>query len=86
MPPFSCARNVAADTLARLDADLIVLGARGLGTVKRLLRGSVSEQVLRHARCPVLIVRGNSRRALPCLAAVSSLGSLPWQRLKRQAW
>jgi nucleotide-binding universal stress UspA family protein len=48
-----------ADTLARLDADLIVLGARGLGTVKRLLVGSVSEHVLRHAHCPVLIVRGS---------------------------
>jgi nucleotide-binding universal stress UspA family protein len=48
-----------ADTLARLDADLIVLGARGLGTLKRLLLGSVSEHVLRHAQCPVLIVRGS---------------------------
>lgn len=48
-----------AETLARLDADLIVLGARGLGTLKRLLVGSVSEHVLRHAHCPVLIVRGS---------------------------
>jgi nucleotide-binding universal stress UspA family protein len=38
-------------------SDLIVLGARGLGTVKRLLLGSVSESVLRHASCSVLIVR-----------------------------
>lgn len=37
--------------------DLVVLGARGLGPVKRLLLGSVSEQVLRDARCPVLIVK-----------------------------
>jgi nucleotide-binding universal stress UspA family protein len=48
-----------ADTLARLDADLIVLGARGIDTLKRLLVGSVSEHVLRHAHCPVLIVRGS---------------------------
>src|SRR5437773_2340568 len=39
-----------------LDADLIVLGARGLGAMKRLLLGSVCEKVLRGARCPVLIV------------------------------
>lgn len=37
--------------------DLIVLGARGLGMVKRLLLGSVSEAVVRHAACPVLVVR-----------------------------
>jgi nucleotide-binding universal stress UspA family protein len=37
--------------------DLVVLGARGLGGVKRLLLGSVSESVLTHAACSVLIVR-----------------------------
>ena len=51
--------GASANTLAHLDADLIVLGARGLGTLKRLLLGSVSEHVLRHAHCPVLIVRGS---------------------------
>lgn len=40
------------------DSDLVVIGARGLGTMKRLLLGSVSEAVLRHAGCPVLVVRG----------------------------
>jgi nucleotide-binding universal stress UspA family protein len=42
---------------AELGTDLIVVGARGLGGVKRLLLGSVSENVLRAARCPVLIVK-----------------------------
>lgn len=37
--------------------DLIVLGSRGLGGFDRLLLGSVSEGVLHHAHCPVLIVR-----------------------------
>jgi len=43
------------------DAALIVVGARGLGGMTRLLLGSVSEKVLRYARCPVLIVKGTSR-------------------------
>ncbi len=40
-----------------LGADLIVIGSRGLGGMKRLLMGSVSESVVRHAHCPVLVVR-----------------------------
>jgi nucleotide-binding universal stress UspA family protein len=36
--------------------DLVVLGSRGLGAVKRLLLGSTSEQVLNSAPCSVLIV------------------------------
>jgi nucleotide-binding universal stress UspA family protein len=39
------------------DGNLIVVGARGLGALKRTALGSVSESVLRHARCPVLVVR-----------------------------
>ena len=38
-------------------ADIIVLGARGLGTLSGLVLGSVSQKVLQHAACPVLVVR-----------------------------
>lgn len=37
--------------------DLVVMGSRGSGSLKRLLLGSTSEQVLREAPCSVLIVR-----------------------------
>jgi nucleotide-binding universal stress UspA family protein len=40
-----------------IDAGLIVMGSRGLGGVRRALMGSVSDSVVRHAHCPVLVVR-----------------------------
>ena len=40
-----------------LQAGLIVIGSRGLGGVRRALMGSVSDSVVRHAHCPVLVVR-----------------------------
>jgi nucleotide-binding universal stress UspA family protein len=44
-------------TAGESSIDLVVLGSRGLTTVKRLLLGSTSEQVLSSAPCSVLIVR-----------------------------
>ena len=37
--------------------DLVVMGSRGFGAIKSLLMGSVSQYVLQHAHCPVLVVR-----------------------------
>lgn len=50
-------------------AGMIVVGSRGLGGVRRALMGSVSDSVVRHAHCPVLVVRAGSR---PEAAAGSS--------------
>lgn len=40
--------------------DLIVTGARGLGSLKRYLLGSVSNYLVNHAPCPVLVIRGKA--------------------------
>jgi nucleotide-binding universal stress UspA family protein len=40
-----------------LDVGLIVMGSRGRGRIRRALMGSVSDSVVRHAHCPVTIVR-----------------------------
>ncbi|HIZ54243.1 universal stress protein [Enterococcus eurekensis] len=45
--------------------DLILLGATGLNAVERLFIGSVSEYVIRHAPCDVLVVRTDLDNHLP---------------------
>lgn len=39
-----------------LDSHLIVMGDKGTGPLRRLL-GNVTDSVVRHANCPVLVVR-----------------------------
>ena len=43
---------------ASKDADLLVVGARGLGSFRGLVLGSVSQRCLEHAACPVMVVHG----------------------------
>ncbi|PRO66463.1 universal stress protein [Alkalicoccus urumqiensis] len=49
--------KITKDVAQEHDVDLIVIGAAGLNAVERLLMGSVSVHVTRHAACDVLIVR-----------------------------
>ena len=36
---------------------MIVMGTRGMGVVRRTLLGSISDYVVHHAHCPVLVCR-----------------------------
>ena len=47
------------DLAEELGVGLVILGSRGLGGIRRALMGSVSDSVVRHAHCPVLVVRKN---------------------------
>jgi len=48
--------QVILETADREDSSLIVMGSRGPSSMADLVLGSVSLEVLRHARCPVLVV------------------------------
>jgi nucleotide-binding universal stress UspA family protein len=51
--PKSAILQFAADE----KVDCIVMGSIGMSAIERVLVGSVSESVMRHAKCPVLLVR-----------------------------
>lgn len=57
----SIARTIL-DEAEAVDADLIIVGSRGLSGVKSLLLGSVSRAVLQRARLPVLVAPSAARR------------------------
>ncbi|WP_314077327.1 universal stress protein [uncultured Granulicatella sp.] len=52
-PKVYISKNIPKD----YQIDLIMMGATGLNAVERLFIGSVSEYVIRNARCDVLVVR-----------------------------
>jgi nucleotide-binding universal stress UspA family protein len=51
----------AAEELVKAsrDADMIVVGSRGLGMWAELLIGSVSSKVVHHAACPIVVIPGD---------------------------
>lgn len=63
-----------------LDADLVVLGSRRMGRVKRLIAGSVSEGVVHRASCPVLVVCGGEEAWPVGRVIVGDDGSNPARR------
>lgn len=63
------------DLAEELEVELIVMGSRGMGPVKRLVMGSVSEGVVHHARCPVLVLRGGQAAWPPSRVVIGDDGS-----------
>jgi nucleotide-binding universal stress UspA family protein len=51
------------DRAGEVDADVVVIGSQGHGVLHRMLLGSVSTHVVRHAPCPVLVVPSTDRHA-----------------------
>jgi len=81
-----CDLPVPALLEASFDADLLVLGARGLGGFKGLLLGSVSQQCVQHSKVPVAIVRDGATTAdRPERVVVGIDGSPTSQRALRWA-
>jgi nucleotide-binding universal stress UspA family protein len=50
-------RDVICHVAQEENPDLLVIGSRGLGSVERLMLGSVSDYVLHHCPVPILVVR-----------------------------
>ena len=48
---------VILDYAATNNIDLIIMGSRGLGVVKGVLLGSISQYVIEQAKCPVMVVK-----------------------------
>jgi nucleotide-binding universal stress UspA family protein len=57
--------NEIVDAAKELKADLIILSTHGRTGLGHVLLGSVAENVVRHASCPVLVVREHEREFVP---------------------
>jgi nucleotide-binding universal stress UspA family protein len=71
------AADEIVDLAEELGADLVVIGSQGMGSVGSLLVGSVSEGVVHHAPCPVLVVRGGQEAWPPQRIVIGDDGSEP---------
>jgi nucleotide-binding universal stress UspA family protein len=56
--------NHILEILDRLGCDLIVMGTHGRSWLKHRLFGSVTEEVVRRARCPVMVVKATAHKTV----------------------
>ncbi|KAG9450806.1 hypothetical protein H6P81_010771 [Aristolochia fimbriata] len=50
-------KEVICDVTEKLQADLLVMGCRNVGAIKRMFLGSVSNYCINHVQCPVMVVK-----------------------------
>ncbi len=65
------------DLSEELEVGLLIVGSRGLGGVGRFLLGSVSEGIVRHARRPVLVMRGGEDALPEGIHSPSTVDTVP---------
>jgi nucleotide-binding universal stress UspA family protein len=74
------AQEVIVDHAKKMDADLVVVGAKGHSQIDRILLGSTSDYVATHSHCSVLVVRptglrDDSNRTLKVVVAYDASGA-----------
>ena len=76
--------NEIVDAATETKADLIVMGTQGRSGLGRLFIGSTAERVVRHAPCPVLVVREHAEEAESRTAEEESESAKPHHKKARR--
>lgn len=58
-------RSTILDTITDIEPDLVAMGTRGLGGLRRVILGSTASAVVHHAPCSVLVVRAHNHDGTP---------------------
>lgn len=67
--------SLIAETAESVDADLVVVGRRGLGGVAEVLLGSVSHELSLHCKRPVLLISEVPMAPSPAMAGAATTGA-----------
>ncbi|KMZ68441.1 Universal stress protein A-like protein [Zostera marina] len=54
-------KDVICDFTSNVKADLLVMGCRAIGPIKRMFLGSVSNFCINHVQCPVVVIKGTAQ-------------------------